>query len=120
MRNRRQRIKINTTFSTAVSQEINDFADGPAPFVCDKRLDRVLDKSEENSELAIFWFENSYMKLNTAKCHLLVSGTRYEYSWAKIGDHKTWDINEIKLLGVTIDNRLKFDSPIKDICLKAS
>ena len=31
----------------------------------------------------MFWFENNYVKLNTDKCHLLVSGTKYEHSWAK-------------------------------------
>ena len=28
------------------------------------------------------------MKLNSDKCNLLVSGTKYEHSWAKIGDDK--------------------------------
>ena len=39
-----------------------------------------LDKLEGNSKLAIFWFENNYMKLNTDKCNLLVTGIKYEHS----------------------------------------
>ena len=50
------------------------------------------------------------MKLNADKCHLLVSGPKYEHSWAKIGDYKFWESNKVKLLNVTIDNELKFDS----------
>ena len=60
------------------------------------------------------------MKLNTDKCHLLVSGTKYEHSWQKIGDDKIWKSNEVKLLGVTIDSKLKFDSRIANSCFKAN
>ena len=117
LKNRKQRVKINTTFSTWTDlisgvpqgsvlgsllfniylndlffflQDVNiyNFADDTTLFVCDETLEIVLDKLEGNSELAIFWFENSYMKLTTDKCHLLVSGTKYEHSLAKIGDDK--------------------------------
>ena len=50
------------------------------------------------------------MKLNTDKCHLLISGTKYKHSWGKTGDDKMWESNEVKLLGITIDDKLKFDS----------
>ena len=39
---------------------------------------------------------------------------------AKIGNDKIWESNEDKLLGVTIDNKLKFDSHIANICFKAN
>ena len=37
----------------------------------------------------------------------------------QIGNDKIWKSNEIKLLGVAIDNKLKFDSHIKNIYFKA-
>ena len=58
--------------------------------------------------------------MNTNKCHLLVSETKYEHSWAKIGNDKIWESNEVKLLGVTIVSKLKFDSHVANICLKAN
>ena len=42
------------------------------------------------------------MKLNTDKCHLLMSGLKYEHFWAQIGKQKIWEDNEVKLLGITI------------------
>ena len=45
---------------------------------------------EHDSYLAIEWFENSSMKLNQYKCHLLVSGFKDENMWAKIGKTKIW------------------------------
>ena len=58
------------------------------------------------------------MKLNTDKCHLIVSGTKHEHSWGKIGDDKMWKSNKVKLLGVTIDDKLRFDSHNANFCFK--
>ena len=113
-------IYLNDLFFFLQDINICNFADDTTPFVCNEILESVLDKLEGNSELAIFWFQNNYMKLNTDKSHLLVSRTKYEHSWAKTGDDKIWESNKVKLLGVTIDNKLKFDSHIANICFKAN
>ena len=103
-------------------QDINicNFANDATLFVCDKTPESVLDELEENSELTIFWFESNYMKLNTDKSHLLVYETKYEHSRAKVGDDKIWKSNEVKLLSLVIDNKLKFDNHIASICLKTN
>ena len=99
---------------------ICNFADDTSPFVCHEKLESVLEKLNSNSELGVLWFENNSMKLNTDECHLLVSWTKYEHNWAKIGDDDMWESNEVKLLGLTINNRLKFDGRIANICFKAN
>ena len=38
------------------------------------------------------------MKLNTDKCHLLMSGYMCEDSWVQIDKDKIWEDNEVKLL----------------------
>ena len=40
---------------------------------------KLLEKLERNSESAIYWFEDNYMKLNTDKCHLLITGNNNEH-----------------------------------------
>ena len=45
-------------------------------------------KLEENSYLATNWFQNNYNKLNVNKCHLLISGSKYEHCWAQMGKEK--------------------------------
>ena len=52
--------------------------------------------------------------------HLIVSGTKYEHVWVKLGKDKIWQRNNVKLLGVKVDNELKFDEDISNICLKAN
>ena len=52
---------------------------------------------EHNSEPAIAWFEMNYMKLNTNKCHLLLSGNKNEQMWAILYRDIVWESNNIKL-----------------------
>ena len=100
--------------------DICNFADDTAAYVCDVDLESVLEKSEENSELVVTWFEKDYMKLNTDERYLIVCGKKYEHVWVKLGKDKIWESNNVKLLGAKIDNELKFDEHISNICLKAN
>ena len=90
------------------------------PFVYDLNLDVVLTQLEESSELVIAWFQNNYMKLNTDKCHLLVAGHKFEHTWVRVGPDKIWEDHSVKLLGVSIDNELKFDKHVLNIINKAN
>ena len=92
------------------------FADNTT-YISDESLENVLKSLEKNSMLAIRWFENSYMKLNTDKYHLIVSSYRHEQVWAK---DLIWESNDIKLLGITIDRDLKFDKHVLKLCGKVN
>ena len=96
-----------------------NFTDDTTPFVCNENLDFVLSELERNSNIAIDWFQNNYMKMNSDKCHLLVAGHTFEQIWAKIGTVLIWKSNSVKLLGITIDNHLKFDKHISLLYAKA-
>ena len=39
---------------------------------------------------------------------------------AIVGETQVWEINQVKLLGITIDNELKFNDHITKICRKAN
>ena len=64
------------------------------------------------------WFEDKNMKMNAGKCHLFVSGNKHGHMWAKIGDNQIWESRTVKLLGITIDNELKLDEYISNVCKK--
>ena len=78
------------------------------------------EKLERVSELPIHWLEDNYMNLNTDNSHLLTSIHRYEHRWTQIGKDMVWEENEVKLLRVTIDTELKFETHISNICSKAN
>ena len=60
------------------------------------------------------------MKRNTEKCHLLISGNKNEYMWAKLDQDKVWESNDVELLVVAIDNNVRFDKHVSNIFFKAN
>ena len=55
-----------------------NFSHDTTTYISDGSLENVLKSLKKNSMLAITWFENNYIKLNTGKCHLIVSGYKLE------------------------------------------
>ena len=82
-------------------------------------IEMLILRLEYYSYLATEWFENSSMKLNQDKCHLLISGFKYKNVWAKIGKTTIWESKKQKLLDVEIDRTLSFDKHIASLCSKA-
>ena len=74
-----------------------------------KNLNFVRTKLEEHSFIAIEWFQNNYMKMNSNKYHLFISGNKFEHLWAKIVNNRIWENRTVKLLGITVDIEIKFD-----------
>ena len=93
-------IYINDIFFALKGIGIHKFPDNTTPYVKDSKLKSVLQKLEHNSELAVAWFEMNYIKLNSDKCHLLISR------------------NENEL--ITLDNNQKFDKHVSNICPRAN
>ena len=49
----------------------------------------------------------SYIKRNIDKCHLLVSGNKIGQMWAKLDGDIVWESNDVKLLGIALNNKNK-------------
>ena len=96
-------IYLNDLFYIAESTNVCSFANDTTFYACDKDVNSLINRIEYDSYLAIEWFENNSMKLNQDKCHLFVSGFKYENVWAKIGKTKIWESKKQKLLGVETD-----------------
>ena len=60
------------------------------------------------------------MKMNAVKCHLFISGNKFEQMWVRVRDDMIWESTTVKLLRITIANELKFDEHLTDICIKAN
>ena len=113
-------IYINDIFFTLKGVDICNFAHDTTPYASVSNLKSVLETLEHNSELAIAWFEMNYMKLNTDKCHLLISGNKNEQMWEKLDRDIVWNSNDIKLLRITLANNLNFVKHVSNICSKAN
>ena len=40
--------------------------------------------------------------------------------WLDVGNNRIWETKSVKMLGILIDNSLKFDNYVAEICRKAS
>ena len=101
-------IYINNILFALKGIDIFNFADGKTPYVCDSNLKSVLEPLEHNSEPAIAWFEMNYMKLNTDRYHDLITGKKNEEMWAELHRAIFWESKNVRLLGITLENNLKF------------
>ena len=66
-------IFINDIFFFLSESDIASYADDTTPYSIDSNIDSLMYVLEVDTNILIKWFENNYLKLNTDKCHLLVS-----------------------------------------------
>ena len=97
---------------------ICNFADDT--YISDASLESVLKSLEKNSMLAVRWFQNNYTKLNTDKCHLIVSGYKREQIWENVGKDLIWESTGVKLLEIIIARDLKLEKHVLKLCSKAN
>ena len=58
--------------------------------------------------------------MNLDKCQLFISGNKFELLWTEIGNNKIRENRTVILLGLTIDDKIKFDEYLINVCLKTN
>lgn len=112
-------IYINDLFFILENTDVCNYADDTGLHVCDTDLPSLLSSLEHDTALAMEWFESNYMKLNKGKCHLLLSGNKFENIWIDVGDIKVWESNSETTLGIEIERNLRFDKHVVELCKRA-
>ena len=144
---RRQRVKINNTYSSwsetlfEVPQRsflgpllfnislcglflsvtdigIANYADDNTSHATNKHLQTVLKDLEQGSDTLLKWFTDNLLKANPEKYHLLVSTNEKRY--LNVEEIEIGNSKCEKLLGLKIHSKLMFDSHVKSLCKKAS
>ena len=92
--------------------------DDSTPYNADKNIEFIVNNLEHSSSILFKWLNDNYMKVNTDKSHLLVSGN--VRATAKIDNNYIESEKEQMLLGITIDSKLTFENHINNICKRAS
>ena len=76
---------------------------------------------ENNSNVCLSWFENNRMVANPKKFHGLTSSLDGKMSIPISVDGNTIiPANDINVLGITLDDKLKFNSHVQSLCFCAS
>ena len=110
-------IFISNLFLILHNIESESYADYNKPYCFYECFKDVIICLEKTADDLFTWFSNDEMKDNADKCHLLL---RTKELKANILNYTIINSDKEKLLGVTIDNHLKFESHIKNLCSKTS
>ena len=73
----------------------------------------------KNVKKVMAWFEENHMRVNPEKFNYIVFGKNTDFTAIMLDNHLIEPVNKIKLLGLTLDNKLTFDSHISTLCQKA-
>ena len=105
-------------FLSIENNHFTNYADDTTPCVIGNNPDEVVSELRDMTEKLFTWFSQNEMKANLGKCHMLLSST--ESLNFQISETVIHNSQSKKLLGVTFDNKLKFEKHINTICQKAN
>ena len=94
------------------------YTDDDIPIVIRGNISNVISDLGEIGQKLLTWFSHKELKLNTDRCHLLMS--TQDQKFLKIGNCDIKNYFSEKLLGITFDCKLKFSSNIVDIWRKVT
>ena len=105
-------IILNDLFYFIVNSEIHNYADDNTLSASSNTVKNLIKTLEKESEVALTWLNDNKMIANPEKFHsILLTRTKSVNSKLeiKIGDRIIKSERSVKLLGVTIDDKLNFD-----------
>ena len=111
-------IFINDIFLFVEKSKIANYADDNTPYAIETNIESLLQTLEEETSIILKWFQDNEMKSNNDKCHLLI--INHEHNIINIGEDEISGENQVKLLGITVDNKLNFNEHVNKLCKKAS
>ena len=114
-------IFLNDLFYVDMNCEIANYADDNHLYYADNCAITLKNVPENDTRAAIAWFENNYMDANPDKFQSIILNRGGDVSISiSVQDDAIIPSDHIKVLGITLDDSLKFDLHIADMCKKAS
>ena len=115
-------IFINDICLSLDQSKLCNYADDNTIWIEGTDKEGITIKLEQEMNLINQWFEDNAMQLNGDKCKLMMISTKpnnVEKCSVNVNRQIIKEEDKVKLLGVTIDNQLKFDDHIKNMCKEA-
>lgn len=114
-------IFLNDLFFVKVDSTYINYADDNHVCNRNKSLSSLVKNLENDSNEAVEWFTSNYMESNSEKFQgIVLNKSGHVPVTFSIQNHPIESLNTIKVLGVTIDDKLKFDQHISILCRRAS
>ena len=113
-------IFINDLLFSLIHSQICNFADDNSIYVCEKDIDIVVEKLNQDIATSLKWFEDNFMVANPTKFQVIFPGSDNSQLGLVINNKFIASSNCVKLLGVSIDYKLTFATHIEEMCTKVS
>ena len=113
---------VNDLFFFIKDAELENFADGNTIYIGRKDLTKLLEILRKECETAISWFKTNKIIVKQNKFQSMVISSKKDLSKSALNINGV-ELNmesSVKLLVIEIDNKLKFEIHISNICKKAS
>ena len=117
-------IFINDIFSFITDCDLINYADDNTLSKAGSSVELVVEALRLDTVNAVKWFSFNYMKVNPDKFQVMILKPMFCNtdlpSHVNIGEVSLQVQSDVKLLGITIDNKLKFDVQVNKMCSRAS
>ena len=108
-------IFINDVFYMNLDCDIYNFADDIALYSCRLSMDVVSTEVENTLMTILTWFDQNGMVANPAKFRMMFLGKKVDTKFhLNVNGKIVVEDEQVRLLGVTSDNNLNFNSHIKE------
>ena len=115
-------IFINDLIGFIKNSLLYNFADDNTITAFEKDITLLKETLQNEAEIAIQWFKDNFMIVNTGKFQAMVIN-RFEKMENENGmyfeNKKTTSEHSVKLLGTEIENQINFDNYVSTLCKKA-
>ena len=98
---------------------IYNYADDISLLCSGSDYENVKSNLLHNVNKVVAWFQGNHMKVNPDKFQCIVFGKQDNLGSFKIGDHNILPEDNVKILGLHVDNKLNFNTQITQVCQKA-
>ena len=104
-----------------MESDICNFAKHTTIYACDTSIESVMTRLESDLHRMLRWFTDNGIKANPSKLQILFLGKMdMNKLCLTINGLSSPSSKRVKLLGVNIDNWLKFGAHIKELCRKVN
>ena len=109
-------------FTYAITKsEFCNFADDNTIYACSQNLEHVVSCLKDDTHSALCWFRDNGMVANPSKFQVMFLGLKSDQEYVfEIDEKPIPATSTVKLLGITIDCRLKFSEHVNTLCKKAN
>ena len=114
-------IFVNDFIFAMKFSHVCNFADDNTLYACDKDVELVAMRLEDDISIDLDWFKDKEMVANPKKFQVMLLGIKQHQEFLLEIEKKSINVTKsVKILGMDVDDELEVDKHVKTLCQKVS